>query len=145
MPAADYNFTIDKGAAFNIVFEYKDGINNIINLTNWCARFSFIPEGASTPVTYISDTINSSYSFTIQPEFGKIVLKLPATTTDSFGFNFASYDLDLRSPNELYPGAGNQIIKLLKGTFTMIRGNVTNPEPFNCNVISDPDQCIGCE
>jgi hypothetical protein len=144
MPAASYNFTIDKGAAFYISFDYKDSSNTIINLTNWCARFSFLPEGSSTPVTYISDTINSVYSFTIQPSLGKIILKLPATTTDTFNFNFASYDLDLKSPNELYTGAGDQIIKLLKGTFTMITSNVVNPEPFSCNIITDPDQCIDC-
>lgn len=145
MPAADYNFTIDKGAAFYIAFDYKDSNNAIINLTNWCARFSFLPEGSTTPVTYISDTTNATYSFRIEPSLGKIILKLPATTTDTFTFNFASYDLDLKSPNELYAGAGNQIIKLLKGTFTMIRGNVINPEPFDCNIVSDPDQCIECE
>lgn len=144
MPAASYNFTIDKGAAFYISFDYKDSNNNIINLTNWCARFSFLPEGSATPITYISDTINSVCSFTIQPALGKIILKLPATTTDTFNFNLASYDLDLKSPNELYAGAGNQIIKLLKGTFTMIAGNISNPSPFTCNVISDPDQCNEC-
>lgn len=145
MPAANYNFTIDKGSAFYIAFDYKDSNNNTIDLTNWCARFSFLPEGATSPTTYITDTINALCSFTIQPEYGKIVLKLPSTTTESFNFNFAVYDLDLKSPNELYVGAGNQIIKLIKGTFTMISSNVTNPEPFDCVVLSDPDQCIECE
>lgn len=145
MPAADYNFTIDRGAGYYIAFDYKDNNNITINLTNWCARFSYLPEGSTTPVTYISDTINASYSFIIQPELGKIILKLPATTTQSFNFNFAVYDLDLKSPNELYPGSGNQIIKLLKGTFTMIGSNVANPEPFSCNIIADPDQCVECE
>ena len=31
MPAANYNFTIEKGTAFVISFEYKDNDNNIIN------------------------------------------------------------------------------------------------------------------
>lgn len=145
MPAADYSFTIDRGAVFYTAFDYRDSNNNVIDLTNWCARFSFLPEGQTTPTTYISDTINSSYNFTIQPSLGKIILMLPSTTTESFTFNTATYDLDLKSPNELYPGAGVQIIKLLKGVFTMIGSNVINPAPFDCNILTDPDQCIECE
>ena len=34
MPAANYNFSIEKGTAFVISFEYKDDNNDIINLTN---------------------------------------------------------------------------------------------------------------
>ena len=38
MPAAEYNFNIEKGTAFVISFEYKDDNELPINLTNWCAR-----------------------------------------------------------------------------------------------------------
>jgi hypothetical protein len=147
MPAAEYNFSIEKGAVFYISFEYKDSTNTTINLTNWCARISIESADAGQPITsfsYISDATTPEYSFTIDPSLGKIILQLSASTTQAFNFSTARYDLDLKAPNELYPGSGPQIIKLLKGFITVISSNVTNPEPFDCNIITE-DPCLTCE
>ena len=147
MPAAEYNFSLEKGAVFYISFEYKDATQTTINLTNWCARISFESADAGQPITsfsYISDSVTPEYSFTIDPDLGKIILQLSASTTQSFNFSTAKYDLDLKAPNELYPGSGPQIIKLLKGFVTVISSNVTNPEPFNC-ALPTTDPCTTCE
>jgi hypothetical protein len=144
MAATEYNFSISNGKAYYISFDYKDNNQQTINLTNWCARLSIQPS-VGNKITYITDNTNSQYSFIIQPDLGRLILKLPASTTGSFDFPNAVYDLDLKAPNELYPGSGSQIIPLLKGSITILFSNVSDPEPFNCNVASDPDQCLNCE
>lgn len=131
MSASEFGFTIDKGASFYISFQYKDSSQSIINLTNWKARLSIKPNNSETLITYFSDVTNSSYSFVIVPELGQLILKLPVSTTDSFSFTSAVYDLDLKAPNEVYSGAGPQIIKLLKGSISIVSGYISNPEPFD--------------
>ncbi len=148
MPAAEYNFPIEKGAVFYIAFEYKDSTGTIIDLTNWCARMSIESTDTNVPVTtitYISDTVVPEYSFTTDPDAGKIILQLSANTTQSFNFSNAKYDLDLKAPNELYPGAGPQIIKLLKGFINVVSSNVSNPLPFNCQTTTGSNPCETCE
>ena len=148
MPAAEYNFPIEKGAVFHISFEYKDSTGAIIDLTNWCARLSIESIDANQPVTtttFVTQTTIPEYSFTTEPSTGKIVLQLPASTTQSFNFANAKYDLDLKAPNELYPGSGPQIIKLLKGFIAVISSNVANPLPFDCQTNTGPAPCETCE
>ena len=145
MAATEYNFSISNGKAYYIAFDYKDSSQQTINLTNWCARLSIQPSDGASKITYLTDNTNNDYSFVVQPDIGRIVLKLPSTTTNSFTFPNAVYDLDLKAPNEIYPGAGAQIIPLLKGTISIIFGNVVNPDPFDCNITAGPEQCLNCE
>ena len=145
MAATEYNFSISNGKAYYIAFDYKDSNQQTINLTNWCARLSIQPSDGSNIITYLTDNTNSNYSFVVHPDIGRIVLKLPSSTTESFGFATALYDLDLKAPNELYAGSGAQIIPLLKGTITILFSNVVNPEPFDCNISSASDSCSNCE
>lgn len=144
--AAQYNFEIEKGSTFYISFEYKDASSNIINLTNYCARLSI--QSTATPptkITYISDSIESGHSFTISPNEGKIILQLSSSLTGSFNFDNAVYDLDLKLPNSAFIGAGDSIIRILTGNISMISRNISEPEPFVCKNLSDPEQCIVCE
>jgi hypothetical protein len=145
--AVQYNFEIEKGSVFYISFEYRDENNNIINLTNYCARMSIqsATDGDNTKLTYITDNINSDYSFTISPDQGLITLQLAASTTEGFDFTSAIYDLDLKLPNSQFVGAGDNITRILYGNIGMVSRNVTQPEPFVCNNLSDPDNCISCE
>ena len=78
MPAADYNFSIEKGTAFVIAFEYRDDQNIAINITNWCARIRWIEDQPTNPVvrTFVTNTRNAEYEFTIDPLLGKIILKI---------------------------------------------------------------------
>ncbi len=145
MSAPSYNFALDKGSIFYISFTYLDDTNQIINLTNWKGRFSFTPiDGplVNTTTTYFTGDANSSYSFSINGDEGKLILKLPASTTSNFNFNAALYDIDLKAPNELYDGAGEYIVKLVKGTMAVNSGNSSNPDPFPEIVEETP--CEGC-
>lgn len=145
--AVQYNFEIEKGSVFYISFEYRDESNNIINLTNYCARLSIqsTQPDSNTKLTYITDNTNSDYSFTITPNQGLIVLQLSATATAAFNFTNAVYDLDLKLPNAQFPGAGDNINRILYGNITITSRNVVQPDPFVCNNLSDPDQCLSCE
>ena len=58
MPAANYNFTLEKGTAFVISFEYKDNNENIIDLTNWVARLRW-KDNESNIKTFLTDTRSS--------------------------------------------------------------------------------------
>jgi hypothetical protein len=147
MAAGEYNFSIEKGTIFSISFEYKDSNSVPINLTNWCARFSMESTDTDKPVssyTFISDKTLPEYSFNVIPNEGKIVLILPVSTTQSFNFAGAKYDLDLKAPNEVYPGAGPQIIKIVKGFISIITSNVETATNFECNT-STSTECETCE
>ena len=144
--AAEYNFSIEKGSVFYISFDYVDENNQVIDLTNYCARLSLVPNtGTQNIITYFTDTRSDEYRFTISPDEGKIILQIPANTTSSFNFSNAAYDLDLKAPNELYPGSGPNIVRLLYGTINIISRNVVSPEAFTCVSLVDPDNCVTCE
>lgn len=145
--ASQYSFPIEKGSTFYIAFEYRDSQNNIINLTNYCARLTLQSNDTNPPTrrTYLSDTITTTHSFLIYPDQGKIVLQLSASATDEFNFNNALYDLDLKAPNEAFPGAGPNIIRVLTGNINIIYRTIVDPDPFVCNILTDPEQCLDCE
>ena len=144
--ASEYNFDISKGSSLTKTFEYKNSDNTPINLTNWQARISVQPlDGPNTSViTYISDNQDTIYYLVVQASTGRIVFKLPSSTTSEYTFSTALYDLDLKAPNELYPGAGDQIVQLLRGTITILNPNIIIPEVFIPKPF-DPDECASCE
>lgn len=142
MAAADYSFTIEKGTAFVISFEYKDDNNSAINLTNWCARLRW-KDNNDVITTFNSNHTGSDYEFTIDPLLGKINLKIPASVTAAYTFASASYDLELQEPNDLYSGGGKKVFRILQGTITTIERNVSDTDAFNCNFDSQ-DDCETC-
>lgn len=143
MPAADYSFTIEKGTAFVISFEYKDDNNVAINLTNWCARLRW-KDNNNNIKTFVSNTRNNEYEFIIDPLLGKIVLKIPASQTAAYDFTSASYDLELQEPNDLYSGGGKKVFRILQGTISTIERNVPDTDAFSCT-FDNQDDCGTCE
>lgn len=142
--ATTYNFNIERGNTFFTAFEYTNADGSIINLTNYQARISIQPVTPPGNVqTFLSDTENSLYSLLVNGDNGRVTFRLPSATTQSFSFDTAVYDFDLQAPNELYPGSGPQVIKLLTGTITIIGTNVANPDPFVPQ--EDTEECIICE
>ena len=139
MAAADYSFSIEKGTAFVMAFEYRDDTNTPINITNWCARKRWIEdtidETTQSPRirTFITNTSNSAYEFYIEPLLGKIVLKIPASQTVQYNFGVARYDFELQEPNDLYSGGGRKVFRILQGTISLISRNVPGDEVFICN------------
>jgi phenylalanyl-tRNA synthetase beta subunit len=146
MPAADYNFTLEKGTAFIIAFEYRDDVNIPIDITNWCARIRWIEDQATNPTvrSFVTNTRTTEYEFTIDPKLGKILLKIPAEQTAQYNFGSAKYDFELQEPNDLYSGGGKKIFRILQGTVSLIARNVPGDDVFNCNTNVQND-CGTCD
>ena len=142
MPAANYNFTLEKGTAFVISFEYKDNDDNIINLTNWTARLRWKDNNDSIQ-TFLTDTRNSQYEFTITPLQGKITLRLPSSVTAAYAFSSAVYDLELQEPNDLYSGGGKKVFRILEGSISVLERNVPDTDAFS-GVFDTQDYCETC-
>lgn len=142
MPAANYNFTIEKGTAFVISFEYKDDNENIIDLTNWVARLRW-KDSESNITTFITDTRSSEYEFIITPTEGKISLKIPASQTAAYTFTSAAYDLELQEPNDLYSGGGKKVFRILEGTISVLARNVPDTSAFT-GTFDVQDSCGTC-
>jgi hypothetical protein len=145
MPAADYNFTIEKGTAFIIAFEYRDDNNIPIDITNWCARIRWIEDQSPTATvrTFTTNNRTSEYEFTIDPKIGKIILKIPASQTAIYSFGSARYDFELQEPNDLYSGGGKKIFRILQGSVSLLARNVPGDDAFGCdtNVQNDCGTC----
>jgi len=121
MAASKYDFSIEQGSSFKLSLVYKDDNGNPIDLTNWCARLIW---KTNTNITQTFSTENIDYSvykFSIEPLIGKITLMIPASTTNSFLFNAAKYDLELQSDDDLYVGGGKYIIRLIYGTINIVK------------------------
>lgn len=143
MASSVYNFTIEQGSVFKKTFIYKDANGNIIDITNYCARITIQSlDGISFKKTYTTNAENSEYSFTVDGPNGKFVLKLSANETSNFNFTSATYDFDIKLPNEIYAGAGDNIVRLLKGNITIDPRNVSSPDSFACSTLPDP--CVTC-
>jgi hypothetical protein len=115
MPASKYDFTIEQGTSFRLSLVYKDQNHNVIDITNWCARLTWVTNTGTTE-TFTTDNIDPDlYSFTIDGANGKLTLLLPASITNDFIFKTARYDLELQSDDDLYVGGGKETIRILYG------------------------------
>jgi hypothetical protein len=146
MPAAEYNFSIEKGTAFVIAFEYRDDNNIPVNITNWCARIRWIEDQPQDPTirTFNTNTRSSEYEFTIDPLLGKVLLKIPAAQTALYTFNTARYDFELQEPNDLYSGGGKKVFRILQGSIALVERNVPGTDAFVCD-LDTQDDCRTCE
>ena len=131
MGAASYNFNIEQGSSFSIAFTYKDDTNTIVDISNWCARMILTTSDNQT-ITYSSGTTNSEYKMSIDGPNGKILLLLPASSTNNFTFKTAKYDLELESDDPLYTGGGNYTDRILYGTITIVKRNSHNSTAMEC-------------
>jgi len=121
MAASKYDFSIEQGSSFKLSLVYKDDNGNPIDLTNWCARLTW-KTNTNLTQTFSTENIDYSvYKFSIEPLIGKITLMIPASTTNSFTFNAAKYDLELQSDDNLYIGGGKYIIRLIYGTINIVK------------------------
>ena len=120
MSAGKYDFSIEQGSSFTLSFVYKDGDNNPVDLTGWCARLIW-KTNTGTIETFSTETVNASYRFDIDEPNGKLVLQFPASVTNNFNFNSAKYDLELQSDDDLYNNGGKYTTRILYGTITLIK------------------------
>jgi hypothetical protein len=122
MGAAEYNFNIDQGSSYNITVVYKDSQKNVVNITNWCARM-IITTSDNQVLTYKTGTSNSEYKMYVEGANGKVVLMLPATTTNNFTFKSAKYDLELEADDIFYTEGGQYVTRILYGTISINKRN----------------------
>ena len=134
MAASKYDFSIEQGTSFKLSLRYKDADGVPIDLTVWCARLIWKTNTNNTQ-TFSSDNVDYSvYKFTVDDPDGKITLMLPASTTNNFSFNTAKYDLELRSPEDLYDGGGKFSIRLLFGTINIVKRFSQTSSVLECSV-----------
>lgn len=119
MAAANYNFQIEQGSEFNIVFRYLDANNNAIDLSNKCIVLRWL-DNNNTILTFSSATTASldnasGYSLTGDNE-GYITFAIGANKTKDYAFSSAVYDLDIVET----VGSTTKNIRLLTGTIGLI-------------------------
>lgn len=131
MAAAKYDFAIEQGSSFTISFTYKDSTNTVVNISNWCARIIMTTSDNQT-ITYSSGTTSSNYKMSLDGPTGKIILLLPAITTNDFTFKTAKYDLELESDDPLYTGGGNYTNRILYGVITIVKRISHNSTILDC-------------
>lgn len=134
MAAGKYDFAIEQGTSFRISFIYKDQNGNPIDLTGWCARLIWKTNLNSTQIFHSDNTDYTVYKFTIDEPNGKLTLLIPASTTNSFVFSTAKYDVELQSPDELYAnGGGKYLTRILFGTVTIVKRFSQSPTLLDCD------------
>lgn len=146
MPAANYNFSIEKGTSFTIAFEYRDSSQTPINLTNWCARLRYVDDLGNI-VSYETNTVNEDYSFTLDALNGKVILKIPAIKTAAIAWNSAKYDLELQEPDDLYSSSlteNKKVYRILEGTISTITKNIETYTSFGCTP-GEVSSCRTCD
>lgn len=119
MPASKYDFSIEQGSSFKLSLIYKNNDGIPIDLTDWCGRLIWTTNEGVVQTFSTTNIDYSVYKFEIIGNEGKLLLQIPAITTNNFTFEYAKYDLEIESPDEMYTGGGNQIIRLLYGTIKM--------------------------
>lgn len=132
MAASKYDFSIEQGTSFKLSLIYKDSGGIPINLSGWCARLVWKTNTNITQIYSSDNTDHSLYKFTIDDANGKLTLMIPSSTTNSFGFNTAKYDLELQSPDDLYAGGGKYSTRLLYGVVNIVKRFSSNNTNIEC-------------
>jgi subtilisin-like proprotein convertase family protein len=138
MVAAIYNFNIEKGSDFEINFLYTDENNNPINLTDKCVQFSLLSGDETRVCRYssLAPAIYEAHGWSLNANnLGQINIKLSAEITNTFDFDSASYDLDIKDQTTLLNN-----IRLSQGIITIIDRNT--PIDIQCNLNVEPCEVI---
>jgi len=132
MPAAIYNFEIEKGSDFSISFQYNDAAGVPIDLSGKCVQLKMLMSNgdqyvfsSAAPATYSSDGWSLSAD-----NLGKISLKILSTTTLGFIGTSCVYDLDVSD------ATGN--IRLAAGSISFVSRNIDPLDLGSCSVSTDP-------
>jgi subtilisin-like proprotein convertase family protein len=132
MPAAIYNFEIEKGSDFSISFQYNDAAGVPIDLSGKCVQLKMLMSNGDQYVFSSAAPANyTSHGWSLSADnLGKISLKILSTTTLGFIGTSCVYDLDVSD------SAGN--IRLAAGSISFVSRNI---DPLNlgyCSVSTDP-------
>ena len=133
MSASQYNFPIDQGSSFSLILINKDNDGNIVDLTNYCARLTMTTSKGETYTFETENTDHTLYKFSIEGNLGKISLLIPASTTNSYSFDTAKYDLEIQSPNDHYVDGGKYIERIMYGLITLNKRFSKSSTLLDCN------------
>ena len=117
MAAGIYNFTIEQGATFTRTFKYKDSEGNPIDLVSgdgFNARMEIKDKIGGNTISFFS-TNGTGLSIT---NTNFITLTIDATTTSTYRFTNAVYDLEIVSPTGVVTRLLQGKIKLSKEVTT---------------------------
>jgi hypothetical protein len=132
MPAARYDFAIEQGSSFSLTVIYKDSEENLIDLTNWCARV-VLRANDGTIYDYPSEGADTTeYSFEIDGPNGQLTFLLSADTTNTYHFSTAKYDFELTAPVDFYNPGGKLITRILYGDITIVKRYSQTDENLVC-------------
>ena len=134
MSASQYNFTIDQGSSFSLILTNKDSNNNIVDLTNYCARLIMTTNKGNTYIFETENTNPNLYKFSIEGNLGKISLLIPASVTNTYNFDTAKYDLEIKSPNDHYVDGGKYIERIMYGLIKLNKRFSKSSELLDCNI-----------
>lgn len=132
MAASKYDFSIEQGSSYKLLLRYKDSDGNTVPLNGYCGRIVWLTNSNETVTFLTTDSANSNYKFYIDEENGLIVLLLSASYTNNLTFTSARYDLELKSPQDLYEEGGKYTIRLLYGTITLTKRFSKNNDLLDC-------------
>lgn len=134
MAATKYDFNIEQGSSFRLSLTYKDNDGNPIDLTNWCARL-ILTTDKNINQTFITTNLDYGvYKFTIDAINGKLILLIPAETSNNFNFNTAKYDLELQNDENFYNEGGKEVIRLLYGDIKLNKRYSKTNTLLNCDI-----------
>ena len=131
MPAAIYNFEIEKGSDFSISFQYNDAAGVPIDLSGKCVIFQMLMSDGGAEIFSSAAPANySSHGWSLSADnLGKISIKIRSTRTVNLRGTSCSYDLDVSDTT------GN--IRLAAGSISFVSRNTAMP-PSVCSVSTDP-------
>jgi len=110
MSAGQYDITIEQGTTVRIPFVWKDETGEVVNLTGYKARMQ--ARRSISSASPVIDATTENGLLLIEPEQGRIWLDIPATTTATFDWPRARYDLEVES-------ASGVVTRLLQGQITL--------------------------
>jgi len=133
MAASKYDFSIEQGSSYKLSLKYKDNNGDVVPLTGYCGRIIWSTNTGEITTLLTTDPPNSNYKFYIDEANGLIVLLFSAHYTNSINFGSAKYDLELKSPQDLYEDGGKYTIRLLYGTINITKRFSKTNNILDCN------------
>lgn len=126
MSAAVFNYNLDLGSDFSIVYQYNDFDGTPIDLTNSTIVFQIVPPDgdSSTQCVRCSSAANASLTadgWSISKNSaGEITIKFLASFTNQFDYTSATYDLDVI---DQFNGDKVSGVRIATGTITFTNRN----------------------
>jgi hypothetical protein len=108
--AGQYDITIEQGATFTLALTYKDGNNQVVDLTGYTAKMQVRPFARSPKV--ILERTSQSGKIALGGAAGTVTITATAQETAALTPGVGVYDIELYSPI-------STTVRLLQGDVTI--------------------------